>query len=78
MYRKKKGPNVWVVRSKNGFSIKEEGNRSSLVPPVTQKLAITIARLLARANESELVVQSRRARIRIKDSHGADRFPPQG
>ena len=78
MFRKKKGPNVWVVRSKDGFSVKEEGNRSPLVPPVTQKVAISIARPLSRANGSELVVQSRRARIRIKDSHGADRFPPQG
>ena len=78
MYRKKKGPNVWVVRRGSRFSIKEEGNAWPLVPPVTQKLAITIARLLARANGSELVVQSRQTRIRIKDSHGADRSPPRG
>ncbi|MDB4913055.1 MAG: hypothetical protein JWM95_699 [Gemmatimonadetes bacterium] len=76
--RKKKGPNVWVVRSGSRFSVKEERLAVSLVPPVTQRLAIVIARLLACANGSELVVQSRRGNIRVKDSHGADRFPPRG
>lgn len=78
MYAKKKGPNVWVVRHKSRFSIKEEGRHGYLIPPQTQALATTIGRLIARANGSELIVQSRHGRIRIRDSHGADRFPPRG
>jgi hypothetical protein len=49
-----------------------------LVPPVPQHVAITIARLIARANKSELIVQSRCGRIRLRDSHGADPFPKRG
>ena len=74
----KLGPNVWVVRRGPRFSITEEGTRRYLVPPITQRLAITIARLIARANRSELIVQSRSTRIRSRDSHGSDPFPPRG
>jgi hypothetical protein len=76
--RRRLGPNVWVVRRGTGFSIKEEGFSLYLVPPIAQRLAIRIARLIARANNSELIVQSRAGRIRARDSHGPDAFPPKG
>ena len=76
--RKRLGPNVWVVRRGPHFSITEERSGVYLVPPVPQQLAITIARLIARANRSELIVQSRSGRIRLRDSHGPDPFPPRG
>jgi hypothetical protein len=72
------GPNVWVVRHGPRYSVKEEGVAAYLVPPVTQRLAICVARWIARANRSELIVQSRTGRIRARDSHGYDRFPPRG
>ncbi len=72
------GPNVWVVRRGPRFSVKEEGDPRCLIPPVTQREAIRIARLIARANRSELLIQNRRGRIRMKDSHGSDPFPPRG
>ena len=78
MYTRKKGPNIWVVRRNGRFSIKEEGRRGDLIPPQTQKVAVTIGRLIARANGSELIVQGTTGRIRMRDSHGADRFPPRG
>jgi len=74
----KQGPNVWVVRHGNRYSVKEEGVPVYLVPPVTQRLAIHIARWISRANRSELIVQNRRGRIRARDSHGSDHFPPRG
>ena len=74
----KLGPNVWVVRHGPRFSITEEGSCSHLVPPITPRLAIAIARLIARANRSELIVQARSTRIRLRDSHGSDPFPPRG
>ena len=67
-----KGPNVWVVRRGTGFSIKEEGLSAHLVLPISQRRAISIARLLARANRSELIVQGAKGRIRARDSHGFD------
>ncbi len=74
----KHGPNVWVVRSGAGFSITEEGTRVHLVPPVKQRCAIAIARCIAVANRSGLIVQSRSTRIRFRDSHGSDTFPAKG
>lgn len=74
----KHGPNVWVVRSGARFSIKEEGASRPLVLPCSQRIAIRIARLIATANRSELFIQGRNGRIRARDSHGFDAFPPRG
>jgi hypothetical protein len=75
---RKVGPNVWVVRRGRRYSIKEEGKAAYLIPPVSQRTAIGIARFLARANRSELIIQARSGRIRARDSHGADASPPRG
>ncbi len=72
------GPNVWVVRRGGKYAVTEECTGFVLTPPISQQLAIRIARLIARANRSELIVQARSGRIRIKDSHGVDPFPPRG
>lgn len=64
--------NVWVVLAGKKYSIFEEGRKKSLVLPTTQREAIRVGRLIAKANRSELIVQSRHARIRAKDSHGHD------
>ena len=72
------GPNFWVVRRGTRFSVKEEGDPHWLTPPMSQWAAIRIARMLARLNHSELIVQSTSARIRFRDSHGFDPFPPCG
>lgn len=69
---KRHGPNVWVVRHGKRFSVRLERQRRLLVPPITQRLATTIARLLARANRSELIMQGRSGTIRMRDSHGFD------
>lgn len=70
--------NVWVVRSGKKFSIVEEGRKKPLVARTSQREAVVIARLIAKVNRSELIVQSRSGRIRSKDSHGPDAFPPRG
>lgn len=74
----KHGPNVWVVRSKGRFTIKEEGSATPLMEPASQRIAIAVGRKLAKANRSELIIQGRDGRIRAKDSHGFDAFPPRG
>jgi hypothetical protein len=74
----KHGPNVWVVCSGGKFSIKEEGEATPLIEPTTQRVAIRIARQIAKANRSELIVQGKNGRIRARDSHGFDSFPPRG
>jgi hypothetical protein len=74
----RRGPNVWVVRHLGAFSVKEAGHRKLLLPPVSQRAAIALARKLAEANRSELIVQGKDGRIRLRDSHGNDPFPPRG
>jgi len=66
------GPNVLVVRFGPRFSVTEEGTRIHLVPPIPQRAAIVLARAIARANRSELIVQDRHGRICRRDSHGFD------
>jgi len=72
------GPNIWVVRHRTGFAVRQEGRGGNLTPPIPQRDAIDIARRIARANNSELLVQGRHGRIRFRDSHGCDPFPPKG
>jgi hypothetical protein len=72
------GPIVWVVRHGKRFSIKEERCPMYLVPPVPQRTAITIARLVARANRSELIVQGRTGRIRARHSQSAHPLRSRG
>ena len=73
-----RGPHVWVVHRAGKFSIKEEGISQFLILPTTQEIAIGVARMIARANKSELIVQGVGGRIRLRDSHGSDPFPPKG
>jgi hypothetical protein len=74
----KHGPNVWVVCCNRQFTVKEEGKRTPIIVPTTQEQAVIIGRSRARWNKSELIVQGRNGRIRYKDSHGFDDFPPRG
>lgn len=73
-----RGPNVWVVRLGKRFTIKEEKRPGYLVPAVPQRIAIFIARLIARANGSELYIQGEDGRIRARDSHGSDPVRTKG
>ena len=74
----KHGPNIWVVGRGGRYTVKEEGRQKALVSSPTQHAAIRVGRLLAKANRSELIIQARDGRIRAKDSHGFDKFPPRG
>lgn len=72
MKRPRLGPNVWVVRHGRHFSVLEERSAHCLLPSVFQHTAIPIARCMARANRSELIVQGRHGRIRFRNSYGPD------
>ena len=70
--------NLWVVPTTGGFAVKREGRAAALHRTRTQRQAIAIARLAARFEGCELIVQNVRGRIRARDSHGRDPFPPRG
>jgi hypothetical protein len=75
------GPNAWVVRRGTAFVVElQKRGRHTPAPfcGATQRAATAYARSLSRAYGSELIVQGRDGRIRIKDSHGNDPYPPRG
>ena len=61
-----------------GWQIKGEGNGRATKRTETQSEAINIAREISRNQESELVIHGRDGKIRRKDSHGHDSYPPFG
>lgn len=60
----------WAVRG-------EHAGRATTVHP-TQSAAIDQARSIARHQGTELLIHDRQGRIRERDSHGRDRYPPKG
>lgn len=73
------GLDVWVVPSRaGGFDIKVEGRLRPLIHGLPQRFAIDVAREIARAYGSELIVQGTTGRIRLRDSHGADPITRKG
>jgi hypothetical protein len=72
----KRGPNVWVIRYRGKYSVKEERRPGYLVPPVPQRIAVGVGRLLARINGSELIIQGpvdERPGARLGGTTGRDR-----
>ena len=61
-----------------GWHVKGEGNERATVRTSTQKEAIDRAREISRNQGSELIIHRPDGRIREKDSHGNDPFPPEG
>jgi hypothetical protein len=78
MSRSSPSRGVWVVCRGKGFVVKVRPGRIPRDSGATQRAATTYARSLARALGCELMVQDRHGRIRIKDSHGNDPYPPKG
>ncbi len=66
-----------VVRNKQGgWSVKSNGYEVGSGP--TQKDAISIANSLAKSDRTEVVIHGRDGKIREKNSHGNDPYPPKG
>ena len=61
-----------------GWQVIGEGNERATVRTGTQQEAINIGREIARNQGSELVIHGTDGKIRQKDSHGNDPFPPKG
>ena len=72
------GKNQHVVPHQDGWAVKGAGNQRATSVHDTQQQAIDTARGIARNQQSELVIHRPDGRIRDKDSHGHDPFPPKG
>ena len=61
-----------------GWQVKGAGNSKATKVTATQAQAIKVAREISKNQGSELVIHGTDGRIRAKDSHGNDPFPPKG
>lgn len=73
------GKNQHVVPAKNGgWNVKGAGNSRATVHTSTKSEATNIARQISRNQGSELIIHGKDGRIKSRDSHGKDPFPPKG
>lgn len=70
--------NQHVVPHDGGWAVKGAGSTRATVVVGTQKEAIDRARDVSRNQGTELLIHGRDGRIRERDSHGNDLFPPKG
>lgn len=71
------GKNQWVVPYGEKWAVRGEGNSRISSSHRTQEAALNVARRIAKAEKSELVIKGRNGKIRDKDSFGNDPCPPR-
>ena len=67
-----------VVPHEDGWAVRGAGSRRASSVHPTQEAAIGAGRAIARNQGSELYIHGRDGRIRERDSHGHDPYPPRG
>lgn len=72
-----KGRNQHVVPHEGGWAVRPEGGERASSVHDTQRKAIDRAREISQNQNSELFVHGRNGRIRERDSHGHDPYPPK-
>ncbi len=70
--------NQHVVPHGGQWAVRGAGSRRATSVHPTQREAISVARRISRNQGSELLIHGRDGRIRERDSHGSDPFPPTG
>ena len=69
--------NQHIVPHEDGWAVKPEHGQRALSVYETQQDAIDRGRKIARNQGAELCIHGRDGRIRERDSHGNDPFPPK-
>lgn len=70
--------NQHVVPHNGKWAVRGEGNTKVTRQFDTQAEAIEFGRGISRNQESELLIHRPDGRIRARDSHGNDPYPPEG
>ena len=70
--------NQHVVPHEGGWAVRGAGSQHASSVHRTQRDAIDAGRDIARNQRTELFIHGRDGRIRERDSHGNDPFPPKG
>jgi len=73
-----KGKNQHVVKHPDGWAVKGAGNKRATKILDTQTEAISIAKEIAKNQDSELFIHGKNGQIRERNSYGNDPYPPQG
>lgn len=72
-------PNQHVTpRPGGGWQVIGEGNSRATSVHDTQQEAINAGRVIARNQGTELLIHGTDGKIRARDSHGNDPYPPKG
>ncbi|SEH65215.1 DUF2188 domain-containing protein [Magnetospirillum fulvum] len=72
------GKNQHVVPHGDDWAVRGAGNSRVTSVHETQREAIERGREIAQNQGSELLIHGENGRIRERDSHGHDPFPPKG
>ena len=67
-----------VVPHDDGWAVRGAGSERATSVHDTQREAIDAGRKIAQNQHTELFIHGRDGRIRERDSHGRDLFPPRG
>lgn len=70
--------NQHIVPHEGGWAVRSAGSQRATSVHRTQGEAISAGRQIARNQGSELFVHGRDGRIRERDSHANDPYPPKG
>lgn len=70
--------NQHVVPHPEGWAVNPAGGEKASSIHSTQRAAIDRGREIAQNQGTELLIHGRDGRIRERDSHGNDPFPPKG
>jgi len=70
--------NQHITPHPRGWAVQPAGSQRASSVHRTQAEAIARGREVARNQQSELLIHGRNGRIRARDSHGRDEFPPEG
>ncbi len=70
--------NQHIVPHEEGWAVRGAGSQRATSLHRTQREAIDAGREVARNQRTELFVHGRDGRIRERESHGNDPFPPRG
>ncbi len=70
--------NQHVVPHEGGWAVRGAGSQRASSIHRTQREAIDAGRGIARNQGTELFIHGRDGRIRERDSHGNDPYPPKG
>ena len=73
-----KGRNQHVVPHEGGWAVKPEGGERASSVHDTQRAAVERGREISQNQGSEPFIHGRDGRIRERDTHSNDPFPPKG